>query len=257
MGIEAFAEAALSLLPGWHIKAIEDINFLASFKFYHHDSRAITVQASVHPQAEGLLVDCRLVGRRSLPNQSDPRTTDHFTARVRLGKTAPSPSYATRPEPGVGATIDAHEVYRLYFHGPAYRVIEKAWWDGTRMIGRMAAGLTSNHIPESLPTIMSPRLIELCFQTAGLWEIASRSRMGLPQHLDSVTVLAPEPVGVQLFAVVTPDSNRGMFDADVVDANGQRYVHLSGYRTVEVPNDFSEEHLKAFRTMLSPTLIAA
>lgn len=257
MGIEAFAEAALSLLPGWHIKAIEDINFLASFKFYHHDSRAITVQASVHPQAEGLLVDCRLVGRRSLPNQSDPRTTDHFTARVQLGKTAPSPSYTTRPEPGVGTTIEAHEVYRLYFHGPAYRVIEKAWWDGTRMIGRLAAGLKSNHIPESLPTIMSPRLIELCFQTAGLWEIASRSRMGLPQHLDSVSVLAPEPVGVELFAVVTPDPNRGMFDADVVDANGQRYVHLSGYRTVEVPNDFSEEHLKAFRTILSPTLIAA
>ncbi len=34
MGIEAFAEAALCLLPGWHVEAIEDVNFLAPFKFY-------------------------------------------------------------------------------------------------------------------------------------------------------------------------------------------------------------------------------
>ena len=34
MGIEAFAEAALCLHPGWHIEAVEDVNFLAPFKFY-------------------------------------------------------------------------------------------------------------------------------------------------------------------------------------------------------------------------------
>ncbi len=34
MGMEAFTEAALCLLPGWHVEAIEDVNFLAPFKFY-------------------------------------------------------------------------------------------------------------------------------------------------------------------------------------------------------------------------------
>ena len=39
MGVEAFAEAALCLLPGWHVEAIEDVNFLAPFKFYRSEPR--------------------------------------------------------------------------------------------------------------------------------------------------------------------------------------------------------------------------
>ena len=34
------------------------------------------------------MADCRLIGRRSLPNQSEPQVTTHFTARVRLTKQA-------------------------------------------------------------------------------------------------------------------------------------------------------------------------
>ena len=36
---------------------------------------------------------------------------------------------------------------------------------------------------------MAPRLIELCFQTAGFWEMGVQSRMGLPQHIDRVSLL--------------------------------------------------------------------
>ena len=32
MGIEAFAEAALCMLPNWYVAAIEEVNFLAPFK---------------------------------------------------------------------------------------------------------------------------------------------------------------------------------------------------------------------------------
>src|SRR5215471_21562471 len=62
------------------------------------------------------------------------------------------------------------------------------------------------------PTIMSPpkvrwfwaRLIELCFQTAGLWEISVHYRMGLPQHIDRVCLYrAPELADGPLYAVVT------------------------------------------------------
>ena len=38
MGIEAFAEAALCVLPGWHVEAIEDVSFLAPFKFYRGEA---------------------------------------------------------------------------------------------------------------------------------------------------------------------------------------------------------------------------
>src|SRR5208282_2594322 len=85
MGIEAFAEAALCLLPGWHVAAIEDVNFLAPFKFYRNEPRTVTVEASIHPQWDScsqldnltLVADCRLTGRRSLPNQTEPQVTTH------------------------------------------------------------------------------------------------------------------------------------------------------------------------------------
>ncbi len=189
MGIEAFAEAALRVLPDWHIEAVEKVDFLAPFKFYRGEPRAVTVEATIHPQGDDLLADCRLIGRRSLPNQVEPQTTTHFTACVRLTKKAPET--LTMPALGspAGHAIEAADIYRLYFHGPAYQVLERVWWDGERVIGLMAKGLPSNHQPSEFPTLMTPRLIELCFQTAGIWEMGTQGRMGLPQHVDRVCSL--------------------------------------------------------------------
>ena len=50
----------------------------------------MTVEAVIHPHGDGLIADCRLLGRRSLPNQTEPQVTTHFTARVRLAKHAPA-----------------------------------------------------------------------------------------------------------------------------------------------------------------------
>ncbi len=44
MGIEAFAEAALCVHPGWYVEAIEEVNFLAPFKFYRDQPRTV-----IHP----------------------------------------------------------------------------------------------------------------------------------------------------------------------------------------------------------------
>src|SRR5207249_9689292 len=63
MGIEAFAEAALALLPGWHVEAIEAVKFLAPFKFYRKQPRTVTVQAAFYAEGSALLADCRLIVR--------------------------------------------------------------------------------------------------------------------------------------------------------------------------------------------------
>ena len=89
------------------------------------------------------------------------------------------------------------------------------------MIGLMARNLPSNHHPSELPTLMEPRLIELCFQTAGIWEMGTQDRMGLPQHVDRVSLLSrSRAANTRLYAVVTPDPVRGTFDANVVDEKG-------------------------------------
>ena len=262
MGIEAFAEAALCLLQGWHIEAIEDVNFLAPFKFYRKEPRTVTVEAVIRPERDTLLAACRLTGQRSLPNQAEPQVTTHFTAQVRLARQ--TPKAVTVPALGtpVGHIIESAEIYPLYFHGPAYQVVERAWWDGHRIVGLMAKSLPANHLPSELPTLMAPRLIELCFQTAGLWEMGAQGRMGLPLHIHRVSSLLipeliPESADTRLYAVVTSDPARGSFDAQVTDTKGNCYLQLSGYRTVAVPNAVDAGRLKALQAAMSPDALAA
>ena len=39
MGVDAFAEAALSILPGWNVEAVENVDFLVPLKFYRDEPR--------------------------------------------------------------------------------------------------------------------------------------------------------------------------------------------------------------------------
>jgi NAD(P)-dependent dehydrogenase (short-subunit alcohol dehydrogenase family) len=252
MGIEAFAEAARSVLPGWHVEAVEEVNFLAPFKFYRNEPRTVTVQAVFHPDGDGLVADCRLTGARPLPNQVEPLVTMHFTARVRLTKQPAAAQTAPSPVIPAGACFEAADIYHVYFHGPAYQVLERAWLDGDRVVGQMARDLPANHHPSKLPTLMAPRLIELCEQTSGLWEIVEQSRMGLPLHIDRVCRLrAPDGVEGPLYAVVTPHPDRGTFDAEVVDTAGNVYVQVGGYRTVALPGGVDAEMLKAIEPAMA------
>ncbi len=257
MGIEAFAEAAVRMLPDWRVAEIENVNFLAPFKFYRSEPRTVTLEALIHPHGDGLVAGCRLTGLRPLPNQTEPQRTTHFTGRVRLTKQPPE-VVTTAPYAPAGHIIEAADIYRLYFHGPAYQVLERAWWDGHRIVGLMAKDLPNNHHPSDLPTLMAPRLIELCFQTAGVWELGVQSRMGLPQHIDRVSLLrSPDLAEGRLYAVVTLNQAQGSFDAEVVDAAGNRYVQLSGYRTVAVPNSIDAQHLKPLQVAMSLEPVAA
>jgi hypothetical protein len=236
MGIEAFAEAAAHLLPGWRIEAVEDVNFLAPFKFYRGDPRTLTLEATVTPSGDRVIADCRLLGRRDLQHQPEPQVTTHFTGRVRLTCATPQRVSALVPAAPSWTVIESADIYRVFFHGPAYRVLERAWLDENRMIGEMFRSLPPNHQPAERPLLMAPRLIELCFQTAGLWELATLGRFGLPLHIDQVSVMRPPELAEgHLFAVVTPNPERGSFDAEVVDVKGHRHVHLVGYRTVAMP----------------------
>jgi malonyl CoA-acyl carrier protein transacylase len=258
MGVEAFAEAALCLLPGWCVEAIENVDYLAPFKFYRNQPRTVVVETVIRPEGDSVIADCRLIGRRSLPNQSEAQTTIHFAAQVRLTKQAPKAARSTVLQRPTGPSVDARDIYRLYFHGPAYQVVERAWWDGKRVVALMAKDLPANHQPAELPASVSPRLIELCFQAAGIWEMGVQGHMGLPLHIDRVSICGGSELAEgRLYAVVTPHWETGTFDAEVVDTAGNRYVQVSGYRTVALPNGLGAERMRAFQTLLSAEAVAA
>jgi len=258
MGIEAFAEAALCLLPNWHIESVENVDFLAPVKFYRNEPRTLTIEALVHPEGDVLVADCRLLGNRRLVNQPDLQVTTHFTGRVSLARELSVATITAKLSSPAKALITAADVYRVYFHGPAYQVVERAWWDGARMVAELARNLPANHHPPELASAVSPRLIELCFQAAGLWGLAVEGQLGLPQHVDYVRVLrAPELVVGGLYAVVTPQAQPAQFNVEVIDTDGNLYVQLRGYRTVALPKDIDAKALKALQAPVSLQTAAA
>jgi hypothetical protein len=250
MGIEAFAEATLCVHPGWHIEAMEEVNFLAPFKFYRDEPRTVVIQAQFYSQGDKLVADCRLVGRRTLPNQQQLQETLHFTARVTVTKQAPVASVGMPLRLSSEGIVDAAQIYGIYFHGPAYQVLDGAWRDGERIIGQMSADLPTDHNSSQGPTLIGPRLIELCFQTAGLLEISEHNRMGLPLYVHCLSWSRPPELAVgPLFAVVTPDVATEQFDAEVVDTQGNRYLRLIGYRTVSLPESVDAQPFHALQNV--------
>ena len=235
MGMEAFAEAAQLLAPDRHVVAVEDVTFAAPLKFYRDEPRTLTVQAVVRPDGDDLVAHCRLIAERVLPGSETPQRTVHFTGRVRLGTDAPS---ASTPEPigdPSGPALDAERVYSFYFHGPAYQVVESGWRAGDVSVASLADPLPANHVPDDRPLTTAPRLVELCFQTAGLWQAGREDQLALPMRVGSARVVgdpSTAPTPLQAHARQTAD---GVFECVVVDADGNAVVQLDGYRTIALP----------------------
>ena len=234
MGIEGFAEVSHVLAPGWHVEAVEDIELLAPFKFYRDEPRTLELRARVRDAGDGTLVaDCRLVGRRTLAGEAEQETL-HFTGRAHLTREAPEAPVVEAPA-DAGEGVGREAVYKVYFHGPAYQVLERAWRDDGHAIGALASDLPADHDPAEPDTEFVPRLIELCFQTAGVLELGTAGRMALPMRLHRVVRYAGADDPGRLFALVSRRDDDGGVDAQVVDENGRVRVRLEGYQTIELP----------------------
>ncbi len=247
MGMEGFAEVACLLAPGYEVAELEDVELLAPFKFYRDQPRAVILNARLRDDGGRLVADCELIGRRELAGQGE-RETRHFTARVRLARAVPD-----RPEAALNpATADAdgrgvrsEDVYKVYFHGPAYQVLDRAWRENGQIVGRFAGALPADHDPVDVPLELAPRLIELCFQTAGMWELGTTGRMGLPSHLDRVLRFGDGATGGPVWAVVTPREHG--VDAEIVDGDGRVMLRIEGYRTSEMPGELPADALAPIR----------
>jgi hypothetical protein len=249
MGIESFAEAAALVLPGFRVVELDAIDFKAPFKFYRDEPRAVTVTAVLRPAGDAIVADCRLTGERSLPGHAEPQVTLHFTARVRLARDR-RPEEPPGERPAIAErTLGPDEIYHTYFHGPAFRVVEKAWRSDGEAVGLFSASLPPDHEPSAEAMLLAPRLIELCFQTAGLLEMGTRGRMGLPQHVQRVRLLREPTEKGRLFALVRPA--QAGFEARVVDEEGHVCLALDGYRTAELPGAVEPTVFESLRAVMA------
>jgi acyl transferase domain-containing protein/acyl carrier protein/NAD(P)-dependent dehydrogenase (short-subunit alcohol dehydrogenase family) len=251
MGIEALVESAKLLFPDKFVGTVEDVNFLTPFKFYRNEHRTLQLNANFRAEEKDIVAYCRLIGSRLLHGQTEPEVTTHFTAQVRLQDQPLKVGKRARINlPVVDKQAQADDIYRIYFHGPAYKVVESAWRSGDEFYGLYAISLPANHEPKDAPVLTQPRLIELCFQTASLWELVSQQRMGLPYRIEKLCILGlPPEGGARLFAVVQPSEN-GTFEATIADVSGRIYLEVHGYQTMQLPDPVDAQLLKPLQRVL-------
>jgi NAD(P)-dependent dehydrogenase (short-subunit alcohol dehydrogenase family) len=239
MGTEAFAEVASVLCPGFHVAAIEDESFLLPFKFFRNQPATLHLSAVASPGRVGeVLVSAELRSVVQPKPELPAQERVHFKARVRMRREAEAKPKVAFKKPAARALgIGREPIYEVYFHGPAYRVIERAAVEGDRVVALMAAGLPPNAKPAQADALVAPRLLELCFQAAGLWLLVKKQTMGLPTALERVAVYRPEVAAGEKRLYVTVEVLRGgeAFDARVVDEKGLVHAEVVGYRTVALP----------------------
>jgi hypothetical protein len=127
-------------------------------------------------------------------------------------------------------------------------VLDAAWQGDGRIAGRLHVGLPSGQVANDAPTLTAPRLTELCFQTAGVWEIGTTGQMALPLHLERVVpATTAEPAGGAT-AIVEPVDDG--FSAIVVDDDGTALLRLEGYRTVPLPGTLDEALVAPLRAAM-------
>jgi len=253
MGIEALVEAATLIFPDFHVGSVENVDFASPFKFYRSEPRTVRLHALFEKQNGDVVANCRLVGERKLHGREEPEVTTHFTARVRLLTKAPRSSKGARVEaPTEASRLESGDIYKLYFHGPAYQVVENSWRAGAEVMGTFNNNLPANHAPSDLPELVAPRLIELCFQTAGISEMAGNAAMGLPHHIDEVEFLKrPSRKSKQQYYAAVSSDEKGAFDARVIDDEGNVYLTLRGYRTMQLPGLIEDDLLRPLKEKMT------
>jgi hypothetical protein len=171
---------------------------------------------------------------------------------VRLGRKAPAAEKAAVGGPPDGSVMSAQQVYAFYFHGPAYQVVASAWRCGGQAVAALAEGLPDNHRPPEQPLLMAPRLVESCFQAAGLWQAGTEGLLALPQSIGRVRVLRDPAKAKGALQALAQQTAPGCFDCSVVDAAGHVVVRLEGYRSIPTPSPIPEAVMGDLRATFLP-----
>ncbi|MGZ4530479.1 MAG: polyketide synthase dehydratase domain-containing protein, partial [Mycobacterium sp.] len=99
------------------------------------------------------------------------------------------------------------------------------------------------------PVLIGPRLVELCFQTVGLFEAGTDAVLALPLHVDAVRLNGKPMERAGLVATARPDGHGG-FDCMVHD-DGRLVLRVDGYRTVPLPEPPPADIVAPIRSVMS------
>ncbi len=245
MGIEGFAVAAEhvastlgSAKGGFRVESLSEIEFLTPFKFYKEEPRLITWKAQVVREPEGLVADVTLESKLArLQGKVD--LLNHFKGKVHLVPFGqPRKTETSQPPHWNGAyTISAEDIYKLYFHGPSFQVLEGVQKDGDTVLGKLNK-LIPPFVENKDLMLSVPILVELCFQTAGIWEIGMDGALSLPKSIGNLRLFESKVNGIPIFAQVKQEisgAGERSFNARVIDSQGLVYLEIDQYKTSTLP----------------------
>jgi malonyl CoA-acyl carrier protein transacylase len=233
MAVECFAEAVRLLDPGDGALSVEDLVFEAPLKLYRDAPRRARLQVQPGFSDQGRVYEVRLVSERALVGGRSEEIC-HHRARLRL---TPGAEHARveLPDGGGPDTLAGERIYRAYFHGPSFQVLERAEAvAGGAALGFLSPGREQPRLDRPAELASAPMLAELAFQTAGLLEARSSSQLGLPAaaarlRFGSFAGAVQEPIAALV------EQAGGGYSARVVDAVGRVLVEIEGYRTALLP----------------------
>ena len=246
MGVELFAAAARTLVPNRTVTAIRDVEFAAPFKCYRDEKREALVTLRVEETAHGMRARCTLTSIQTIKGADRPAEPKlHFAATLVLssGPTPPAQRALPGEKPG-GGSVSRDDLYRAYFHGDAFRVLQRSSvaGDGKALLGRLAQPMPPMSKRDGLVLHTAPRLLELCFQTAGVIEIGSTRKLGLPSRIEEVLIHeGADDAGERTAEVRLAKVGEGLrFDAWVCNEQGQVLLEVRGYGTSALPSAMEE-----------------
>jgi hypothetical protein len=258
MGIEGFRVASKHIASvlasengGFEVERLENIQFLAPFKFYDNKPRMIIWNAIAHRLSEGIKVEVRLESDITRLGGTVEHTL-HFTGNVFLAAKVPtSDAVAIPPKWKKKESVKAKDIYKIYFHGPSFQVLQSAQLSEGKILGEFNKNLVSVSADE--PSLFTtPLLIELCFQTAGLFEAGATGTLALPQSIGTLKIFKQPLNGAAIFAEVKTREMNGKysFDARVVDAKGNVFLELTDYQTSPMPNPAEKDLVEPLKILV-------
>ena len=268
MGIETMACAVRRARPDARIESITDVRVGPPYLLPGDGPGSVEVTLSSEALSSEALSSVTLSaeGHGSGAVRCEVRSDGpepHFTADVVLAGSADGPPVrppgSRRPELAA-RTVSSAAIYRLYFHGPSFRVIDVAGIDLAGALGRTAVARLARGLPPIVEparrSIAAPLLIELCLQTAGLWDLAAGNAMTIPRSIERVRRFSDvdSDSATALYAVVEAGVDDGgpRFDATVVDAEGRVHLAVDGYRTTPFGHPYDGRAAARIRDKLGP-----
>ncbi len=236
MGIEGFAEVAQLLLPGYRVDGLSDIHFEAPMKYYRNQPRPGLFRAQLmREDADTVRVELTFSSSRALAT-GEVQETRHYRGSVLMSR-KPERNVKNKNQMKAKAKLPNADIYKVFFHGPAYQVLDQVEVTDKGVRSRFKANLPKAFGTESVTTLLAPRIIELCLQTAGIYELGKTGRMALPSAIEKVVAHAAPSEIAGLWAEVLPraEGDNLIFDALVRDDEGRVFLDIKGYRTSALP----------------------